>query len=230
MNDESAKELIFSTMKDIAVTKQLIYKESLQLFDSFKKQIKEVAEELRAGCIEMKQDLDIEYKENGKFEVHLTIAGDLLIFSLHTNIFNFDENHFVHKLDYVKEDQHRAYCGMIRIYNFLADSFRFNRMNDVGYMIARVFINHERHFFVEGKRQLGFLYNDFANSQYTDETAKEIIQSAILYAMDFDLLVPPYDQVKELSVLQVLQQKGTMAIKTGKRMGFNFEADSDLVS
>ncbi len=229
MNDESTKELIFSTMKDIAVTKQQIYRESLQLFDSFKKEIKQVAEDLKAGTAEMNQELDIEYKENGKFEVHLTIAGDLLIFSLHTNIFNFDENHFIQKLDYVKQDPHRAYCGMIRIYNFLADSFRFNRMNDVGYMIARLFINHEKHFFVEGKRQLGFLYNDFANAIYDDHTARNIIESSILYAMDFDLLVPPYDRVKEVSVLQVLQQKGTMAIKTGKRMGFNFEADSDII-
>ena len=35
--------------------------------------------------------------------------------------------------------------------------------NDLGYLIGRIFINHENHFMVQGKRQLGFLYNDFIN-------------------------------------------------------------------
>ena len=35
----------------------------------------------------------------------------------------------------------------------------------MGYCIGRIFINKENHYFVEGKRQLGFLYNDFMNSK-----------------------------------------------------------------
>jgi len=34
---------------------------------------------------------------------------------------------------------------MISIYNFLSDSFKFNRVNDIGYLIARVFTNKENH-------------------------------------------------------------------------------------
>ena len=41
---------------------------------------------------------------------------------------------------YVKEDKNRSYCGVIHLYNFLADSFKYNRLNDVGYLIGRVFI------------------------------------------------------------------------------------------
>ena len=54
---------------------------------------------------------------------------------------------------------------MINIYNFLADSFKYNRLNDVGYLVGRVFLNKDLHYFVEGKRQLGFLYNDFVNDK-----------------------------------------------------------------
>jgi hypothetical protein len=30
--------------------------------------------------------------------------------------------------------------------------------------VARLFLNKDGHFFVQGKRQLGFLYNDLANN------------------------------------------------------------------
>ena len=46
--------------------------------------------------------------------------------------------------------QYRTYCGVINMYNFLSDSFKYNRENDLGYLIGRMFINKENTF-VEGK-------------------------------------------------------------------------------
>ena len=118
---------------------------------------------------------------------------------------------------------------MIYIYNFLADSFKYNRVNDVGYMIARIFVNIDSHYFVEGKRQLGFLYNDFPNKVIDRQAMKSIIESAIIYALDFDLFTPPFDEMQEVSVSQILEASENMRIKTGKRLGFRFQADSDQI-
>ena len=136
-------------------------------------------------------------------------------------------NNNLWKTSYLKENPQRGYCGLINVYNFLNDSFKYNRLNDVGYLIGRLFINHENHYMVEGKRQLGFLYNDFINSTIDKDQFKSIVQSAILYALDFDLLMPNYDIVKEVSVNQVKQISDTLKMRTGKRLGFVFQNNND---
>ena len=114
-------------------------------------------------------------------------------------------------------------------HNFLNDSFKYNRVHDLGYLIGRIFINHENHFMVQGKRQLGFLYNDFIHSTVDKDKLKSIVQSAILYSLDFDLLVPSYDLVKEVTVDQVREVSDTLKLRTGKRLGFVFEKNNDEV-
>ncbi len=47
--------------------------------------------------------------------------------------------------------------------------------------------------------------------------------------MDFDLLVPNYDIVKETSVNQVKQISDTHKLRTGKRLGFVFENNNDEI-
>jgi hypothetical protein len=118
---------------------------------------------------------------------------------------------------------------MINVYNFLADSFKYNRVNDTGYLVARCFINNEKHFFIEGKRQLGFLYNNFASETIDNKKIRSILESTILYSMDFDLLTPPYDTMKELSVMDIFEVTNAVKIKTAKRLGFKFQADSDNI-
>ena len=82
---------------------------------------------------------------------------------------------------------------------------------------------------VEGKRQMGFLYNDIINSVIDKDKMKAIIQSAVLYTLDFDLFIPPYDKVKEVSVFEIQQLSDKLKLKTAKRLGFQFTADSDSI-
>ena len=118
---------------------------------------------------------------------------------------------------------------MIQVFNFLADSFKYNRVNDLGYLIGRIFINKELHYFVEGKRQLGFLYNDFVNTVIEKEALRAIVESAILYCLNFDLFTPPFESVKEVNVSDVLAVESNMQISTGKRLGFRFQSDTDQI-
>jgi hypothetical protein len=111
------------------------------------------------------------------------------------------------------------------IYNFLADSFKYDRVNDFGYLIARIFINKDKHFFVEGKRQSGELVKDFAVDTISPGILREIIETAIEYSISFDLLVPPYEQSKIVTVDQMKQKISHSKIATGKRLGFAFRTD-----
>jgi len=111
------------------------------------------------------------------------------------------------------------------IYNFLADSFKFRRSNDPGYLIGRILINREKHYFIEGKRELGMLYTNFPTSRIDRSAVKSIVESAITYTLNFDLLMPPFDQMKEVTMQEMQSQLDTMSIRTGKRIGFRFQAD-----
>jgi hypothetical protein len=86
-------------------------------------------------------------------------------------------------------------------------------------------VNRENHFFVEGKRQSKEVVKDFGSDELTKAYLKEIIETAIQYAVDFDLLVPPYDQVKIVSVDQMQTEIHHSKIQTGKRLGFKFNSD-----
>jgi hypothetical protein len=224
---ENKKDTILRKLGEKSTTKYQVYDNTLNTFERFRSIAAEMTRELSGHMKELDERIRVEYRDKGRFEFHLKIAADLLIISMHTNIFEFSRDHPIHKTSYLKDDSSRSFCGVIHIYNFLADSFKYNRFNDVGYLIGRVFINRENHYFVEGKRQIGFLYNDFMNNVMDDQVIHNILESAILYAIDFDLLCPPYDTIKEASVQQMKLLESAMSLKTGKRLGFRFQADHD---
>jgi len=206
--------------------KQEVYQKTVSSFALLKEVLKEIADSYRE-IIKNKLDDSLlpAFQEKGLFEAEFKIGGDLLIFSMHSNVFVFNREHPIWKLDYIKNNPTNSYCGVFNIYNFLGDSFKYNRTEDLGYLIARIFVNRENHFFVEGKRQSSELVKDFASDELSREYLKDIIETAIQYAIDFDLLVPPYDQVKIATVEQMQSEINHSKIQTGKRLGFKFNSD-----
>ena len=140
-----------------AGAKQYIFRKTIDIFQIFKSQIREVVKEVAPQMKGVDSHVEVSSSELGDFEAELKFSGDTLLFLMHTNIFNFPPEHAIHKSEYVREDPMRAYCGMIMIYDFLSDSIKYSRMNDVGYLIARIFVNKDGHFFIQGKRQFSFL-------------------------------------------------------------------------
>ena len=169
--------------------------------------------------------IQIEYNDKGEFEAELKFAGDALVFMMHTNVFQFPREHSIMRNSYIKEDESRAYCGVIYVYNFLADSLKYGRVNDIGYLVARIFINKDFHFVVEGKRQINFLNNTFVLEPIDYPILKQILETAVIYSIDFDLLLQPYDMLKEVTLSQLQEYSSSMHLQTGKRLGFRFQAD-----
>src|SRR5262249_52621473 len=156
-----------------------VFAKTKQVFTDLKTTLREIYSDLKSSA-NVRDKLSIEFLERGEYEVEFRIAGDSIFFVMHTNVFTFDHDHSMWKTSYIQQDNSRSYCGVIYIYNFLADSFRYNRVNDIGYMIARLYINKELHFFVEGKRQMGFLYNDFSRAVLDKDKIRSVLESAIL--------------------------------------------------
>ncbi len=225
---QNAQNLIVDTLIEKSGMKQQVYENTLETFNLIKGVLHELSLELNGNIKNNDRRIRLEYRDRGKFEAEIRVAGDILIFSMHTNVFEFDRDHSIWKLPYVQADKLNSYCGVINIYNFLTDSFKYNRLDDLGYLIGRLFVNRENHYFVEGKRQMGFLYNNFGQAIVSKESIKRIVETSMLYSLEFDLLVPPYDMVKIATVAQMNSKIDSSKLQTGKRLGFKFNSDDVL--
>jgi hypothetical protein len=72
------------------------------------------------------------------------------------------------------------------------------------------------------------LFSNFGNEEISRESLKRILFTAMQYSLEFDLLVPPYDNVKIASVGQLQTKIQHSKVVTGKRVGFQFNSDDVL--
>ena len=226
MDKSPLREKILATIINKSTLKQHIFDNTFATFNELKDVLFEIASELDDDLDgKLDKRVRIEYRDRGKFEAQLQIANDLLIFRMHTDVFEFDSNHIIWQNEYVQTERDNSYSGVIDIYNFLSDSFKFNRNADEGYLIGRIFINREKCFFVEGKRQTLVRPMAFGKEKITREDLIAIMETAINYAINFDLLVPSYEDNKRVTVDQFNSKMDNSKFVTGKRIGYEFNVD-----
>lgn len=230
MEGQDPKALIEQMLFDRSGMKQDVYARTKADFALLKQELEQLAEELAQSVEKRDPRLRLEFAEQGDFSAKVVIAGDTVVFSMHTNVFRLDQSNSLWKTGYLQDDEQRGYFGVVNVYNFLSDSFRYNRERDLGYLVARLFINKDGHFFLQGKKQLGFLYNDLAGSVMDQNRMRQVLTSVVLYVLNFDLLAPPYDQVSQVSVEEMKQLEANSMVSTGKRLGFRFQADSGEIT
>ncbi|ASB48133.1 hypothetical protein [Alkalitalea saponilacus] len=216
---------IVELLRTRASLKQGVFDTTLDTFNTLKEVLRDLPSLYNSQIAEQDSRLFLEYEEVGNFVAKLKIAGDVLVFFMHTNAFMFDRDHKVWNNAHVKENAARCYTGVINIYNFLYDSFRYSRMEDYGYMVARVFVNRERSFFVEGKRQRSMGLSNFGKSKLDKDNILKIVETAMHYSLEFDLLVPPYENMNVITMAQMNEEIFQSRQRTGKRLGFIFKSD-----
>ncbi|MFI3285779.1 MAG: hypothetical protein R3Y08_03915 [Rikenellaceae bacterium] len=219
---EELRAQILETITKKSNLKQRVFDTTFTSFNLLKDTLFEMASEID-DQLEGKLDrrVRLEYRDRGKFEAQLQVANDTLIFQMHTDVFRFDLDHPVWKNEFTA-DSENTYCGVVNIYNFLADSFKFNRNADEGYLIGRIFINANRYYFVEGKGQSGVKSDKFG-SAILDRTALiEVLESALFYSLNFDLLVPPFELNHRVKIDQFNSKMDNSKFETGKRLGFEY--------
>lgn len=142
------RESIVAKLSAKAALTQKVFDNTFSVFNDLKDVLHEMSSELGDSLDDLGQPrVRIEYRDRGKFECQLQVADDILIFSMHTNIFEFNREHIIWQNSYVQQEKDNSYCGMINIYNFLSDSFKYNRNADEGYLIGRIFINRQMQYF-----------------------------------------------------------------------------------
>jgi hypothetical protein len=226
MEQHEQHQRIVGTLLGKSCMKQDVFHRTTDLFRELKEEMEQVVGRLAEATRGKDDRLALHYRDCGEFGCEARIAGDLVIFQMHTNVFLLDQGHSLWRSGYLEEDRTRGYFGVVNVFNFLNDSFKYNRERDLGYLVARIFINREGHFFVQGKKQLGFLYNDLVNATMDRAQLRAVLESVVLHVLEFDLLAPPYDQVDQVTVSEMNELKAA-PVSTGKRLGFRFQADED---
>lgn len=198
--------------------KQVTYKNLLSAFDLLAKESKRIITELKKRVKPGDEDVTVDFRLINEHEFHVKLAGDLLVFVLHTNVVTFADEHPLMKSDYIKEKEINRYFGQVMIYNFMSDSIKYNRMNDPGYLLARILINHENRFLVEGEGQLGFLYETISQGQITELELNSIVKLSLKIAIENDLMAPPFPDVRFITVYQ--KNEKTQELGAGQKIGF----------
>lgn len=217
------REHLLKLLLDKSALKQDIADDCEKVFSSFKKAI---GMEIDALKLKIKDSrIRLYFEDKGAHEIHAYIGSDVLVFNLHRNVFKMPDNDPLWGTAYFRSNENHGYFGIINIFNFLAESFLQHRINDSGYLIGRIFINQERHFYVEGKGHLGSLFRDTQNSLMNDEVIAAIVQLAFAYALQFDLHIPPFDYFSEISVEQIQLMGESLKLETAKRLGFKMKSE-----
>lgn len=225
-----ARSMIMGLLSTKSCMKQDVYQRTMALFELLKEVLAGIADDLGQQAKACDDRLVVAFTDKGANACELRVAGDVIIFHMHTNVFKLDQSHSLWKTSYLEEDELRGYFGVVNIYNFLSDSFKYNRERDLGYLVARLFLNRDNKFFLQGKRQLGFLYDDLVANDLDRERIRQLVFSVVLYVLEFDLLAPPYDQVNQVTVSEMNELNANLKISTGKRLGFRFQSDVDDLS
>ena len=215
-------------LENKSAAKQITFRKLLEAFEVLAKEARRVMAELKKKGKPGDQDVTVDFKRINEHEFQLKLAGDLLIFVMHTNIVTFDETHDVMKDPYIREKDINRYFGQIMIYNFMSDSVKFHRINDPGYLLARLLINHDGRYIIEGEGKLGVVFSHISDTSISESDLNILVKLALTLAIENDLMAPPYPQVKFITLHQKIEK--TQELGAGQKIGFRMSYHGNVDS
>ena len=224
--EEDPLDYIQRMLESKSAAKQLTFRRLLSAFETLAKESNRVVAELRKKTKPGDQDVTLDFKRINDHEFQVKLAGDMLVFVLHTNIVTFEDTHDVMRDTYILSKDINRYFGQIMIYNFMSDSLEFHRINDPGYLLARLLINHDGRYIIEGEGRLGVVFSHISEAEITESDLNILVKLALTLAIENDLMAPPYPQVKFITLHQKLEK--TQELGAGQKIGFRMSFQGKL--
>jgi hypothetical protein len=213
-------DLIAQGLREKSSAKQAIFRATQAAFVLLRQTSQQLCLELtQKVTTDADASVKIECLPVNEMEFHIRFSGDLLVFVMHSNIVTFPDDFAPLNTPYVEADFRRRFFGHIMAYNFMADSIRYQRLNDPGYLLGRLLINIDSHYFLEGVQQLELPDPDMSRSTVTAESLRLFVESAMIAAVNNDLIAPPLPEIQKISVKQKLENQ---QVSRGSKVGFNF--------
>jgi len=216
-------EHLKESLETRASLKQKVWKVTQQFFETLESEVNKLAESLR-GSIDTKEVV-IEVNEVGEHEFNMKFGSDVLVFGMQTNIVTFDENYYLMKIKGVKENKNLSYFGQVMIYDFMADSVKYERTGDAGYLIARLLINADNTFFTEGVKGLHYLFPP-GGTEITVENIALFIKKALVVTIESDLMGQDFGQLKQITLGEKLARNKEIGYDS--KIGFKMSHDNQI--
>ncbi len=210
---------IFDGLKEKSTAKQAIYRNTQAAFDCLRQVSQELVVELSRKLTPLDSSVVIEYRPVNEMEFHIRFSGDLLVFVMHSNVVTFADDYGPMPSAYVAADFRRRFFGHIMAYNFMADSIKYQRLNDPGYLVGRLLVNINNHYYLEGVQQLELPDNDMSDNLLTPRMMRLFVESAMIAAVNNDLIAPPLPEIQRINVKQKLENQ---QVSRGSKVGFSF--------
>jgi hypothetical protein len=223
LNSDDPVKFIKNMLENKSTAKQTTYKNLCWAFSVLSVETKKIIDEIRKRAKPDDPDVTVEFNIVSEHEFDVKLAGDMLIFVMNTNIVTFEDSHPILKEVYVSESDVNRYFGQIMVYNFMADSLKYNRVNDPGYLLARLMINHENRFFIEGEKELTE-FNAISEKGVTEADLVQLVKVVLKMAIENDLVAPAFTNVKSIT----LNQKKDHALELGgaQKIGFRMSYEN----
>ena len=210
-------EKLIGLLQDKAITKQYAYKNVYQVFNDFKSCANNVVNAINENKNLAAHQVDVIMTDVNEFEFHIKMGGELVVFLMQTNIYQIPFSHSLFKSKYISEDKSRSYFGQILVYNYLADTIKYNRQQDTGYLLARFFVNNDMHFYIEGVKNLNYTHPDIKRNEVNDDIIEDFILDAVQLSIETDLVTSSF---KESFTLTLSQKNEFVSEFVGKKVGF----------
>ena len=220
--DKNPVEYLKTRLNSKARLKQSVWKNTIKFFGALKKEAETLIAHLKnAGADQDEVRIDIQTVSD--FEFHICFGSDIVVYSLQTNVVTFDASHYLMQNKYLQQSPDLAFFGQIMIYDFMADSLKFNRTQDIGYLLGRVLVNGENHFMIEGVKGLHYLFGGIDETMGLKENYSLIINKLLAAAVDSDLLAPDFSKVQFVTL--GIRMKGDKELGHGNKIGFQISSN-----
>lgn len=219
---EDKLDIIFEGLRQKSTAKQAIYRNAQAAFECLRTVTQELVQDLTRRITSVDASVIIEYRPINELEFHIRFSGDLLVFVMHSNIITFPDDFPLFGSRYVSEDFRRRFFGHIMAYNFMADSIKYQRLNDPGYLVGRLLVNIDNHYYIEGAKQLDLPENDMEHNVINEDAMRLFVESAMVAAVNNDLMAPPIQDIQKISVKQKLENQ---QVSRGSKVGFSFRSE-----
>ena len=213
-------EYLKESLETRAALKQRVWDVTQKFFNELKTEAKSLGNELRE-LISLK-DVLIEVKEVGEREFSIKFGSDVLVFGMQTNIVTFDAGNHLMKLKEIQDDKTLGYFGQIMIYDFMADSVKYERTGDAGYLIARLSINADNTFHIEGVRGLHYLFPP-GGTENNSENVALFLKKALVVTIESDLMGKDFEKIRQTTLGEKLARNKEIGYDS--KIGFKMSHD-----
>ena len=218
MSVKDLRDSVLNLLHDKVTLKQDVLAVTKKWYKELNEVISSEVAVLKGGLKDPRIRMESTFKS--EYESRVMIGSDSLIFHLHTNVFTIPEDNPLWKDAYIKKDFSRGYFGVIYVYNFSAQSILQNRIGDEGGLLARIYINKESHFVIEGVQQVALRFPKISKNILSKDVLVEMLHLLFMGAVSNDLIIPPYDAVSGINVDQLNELSENLGIRTNKTLGF----------